>query len=433
VQDLFEAAKAALDHAHAPYSNFRVGAAVRAASGRVFAGANVENASYPEGNCAEASAIAAMVAAGERRITEALVVAASERLCTPCGGCRQRLAEFAGPEAPIHLCDPHGLRHTLTLGELLPLSFALGEAEAMDAQAQPEAAPGGTDPGRTRASRGHRNDTSTAVDVIRARLPDCTPRVGLVLGSGLNGIATAIENPMTVDYADLPGFPRPGVEGHAGRLVLGLLGGVAVACLQGRVHLYEGVPVAAVNILPRTLKALGCDILILTNAAGSLRPEIEPGSIALIEDHINLLGQNPLVGPNDAALGPRFPDMSAVYDRGLRARAQAVAARLGIALRAGVYLATLGPSFETPAEIRAFRALGAELVGMSTVPEAISARHCGLKVLGFSIVTNLAAGLADHALSHEDTLAMAAQAAGRLQQLLTGLLEELTRHGHDAA
>jgi xanthosine phosphorylase len=268
--------------------------------------------------------------------------------------------------------------------------------------------------------------------VIRARPRDRAPRVGLILGSGLGAIAATIEDATAIDYAELPGFPRPGVEGHAGRLLLGRLGGVEVACLQGRVHLYEGVPAAAVNALPRTLKALGCEILILTNAAGSLRPEIEPGAIALIEDHINLLGHNPLVGPNDVAVGPRFPDMSEVYDPGLRAQAQAVAAHLGIALRSGVYLATLGPSFETPAEIRAFRALGAELVGMSTVPEAISARHCGLKVLGFSIVTNLAAGLADHALSHEDTLAMAAQAAGRLQQLLTGLLEELARDGRDA-
>ena len=215
--------------------------------------------------------------------------------------------------------------------------------------------------------------------------------------------------------------------------MLGRLGGVEVACLQGRVHLYEGVPAAAVNILPRTLKTLGCDTLILTNAAGSLRSGIEPGSIALIEDHINLLGHNPLVGPNDAMLGPRFPDMSEVYDRGLRTLEQEVAAQLGITLRSGVYLATLGPSFETPAEIRAFRALGADLVGMSTVPEAISARHCGLKVIGFSIVTNLAAGLADHALSHEETLAMAVQAADRLQRLLSGLLEEIARDGRDPA
>jgi xanthosine phosphorylase len=408
MQDLFEAARAAFENAHAPYSAFRVGAAVRTASGRVFAGANVENASYPEGNCAEASALAAMVAAGERTFAEALVLAAGERLCTPCGGCRQRLAEFAGPDVPIHLCGPDGLRRTVTLGELLPMSFSLDEGKAGNGARQP-----------------------SALQVIRARLPGFVPRVGLILGSGLGAIAEAIEDAVALDYASLPGFPRPGVEGHAGRLVLGRLAGAPVACLQGRVHLYEGVPAGAVNVLPRTLKALGCEILILTNAAGSLRPEIEPGAIALIEDHINLLGQNPLAGPSDAMIGPRFPDMTEVYDRDLRARARAVAARLRIPLSAGVYLATLGPSFETPAEIRAFRALGAELVGMSTVPEAISARHCGLKVLGFSIVTNLAAGLALGQLSHEETLARAAKSAERLRRLLEGLLKELTYDGRN--
>jgi xanthosine phosphorylase len=442
VKDLFEAARAAFENAHAPYSNFHVGAAVRAASGRIFAGANVENASFPEGNCAEASAIAAMVAAGEREITEALVVAAGERLCTPCGGCRQRLAEFAGADVPVHLCSPEGLRRTVTIGELLPLSFALGGSEQMGPRVQPEddkqgttseESKQGTAPEGDWAGGRQRKDGSPAVEVIRARLPGFTTRVGLILGSGLGGIAAAIEHATAIDYADLPGFPRPGVEGHAGRLVLGTLGGVDVACLQGRVHLYEGLPAAAVNPLPRTLKALGCEVLILTNAAGSLRPEIEPGAIALIDDHINLLGQNPLVGPNDSAVGVRFPDMSEVYDRDLRARAQAIAARLGIPLRSGVYLATIGPSFETPAEIRAFRALGAELVGMSTVPEAISARHCGLKVIGFSIVTNLAAGLTDQILSHEQTLAVAAQAADRLQSLLLGLLEELADDGRNPA
>jgi xanthosine phosphorylase len=434
MQDLFDAARMAFDHAYAPYSNFRVGAAVRAASGRIFAGANVENASYPEGNCAEASAIAAMVAAGERQITEALVLAAGERLCTPCGGCRQRLAEFAGADVPVHLCDPSGLRRTVTVGELLPLSFSLDEAGEVGPRvkpeddrdgAEPEEGEAGAKPEPDPASGGGWKETRTAVDVIRARVPGCAPRVGLILGSGLGGIAAAIENATAIDYADLPDFPRPGVEGHAGRLLLGRLGGVDVACLQGRVHLYEGVPATAVNVLPRSLKALGCEVLILTNAAGSLRPEIEPGATALIEDHINLLAHNPLVGPNDAAIGLRFPEMSEVYDRDLRARAQGVATRLGIPLRSGVYLATLGPSFETPAEIRGFRALGAELVGMSTVPEAISARHCGLKVIGFSIVTNLAAGLTDQPLSHEQTLAVAAQAADRLQSLLLGLLEEL--------
>jgi xanthosine phosphorylase len=406
MQDLLEAARAAFENAHAPYSGFRVGAALRSASGRIFAGANVENASYPEGNCGEASAIAAMVAAGERGITEALVLADGPALCTPCGGCRQRFAEFAGSGLPIHLCDPQGLRRTVTLGELLPLSFSL------DRDANPA---------------GER--ARSAFDLIRERAPDFTPRIGLILGSGLSGIADGIETVTALDYADLPGFPRPGVEGHAGRLVLGRLGGASVACLQGRVHLYEGLPARAVNVLPRTLKALGCEILILTNAAGSLRPEIEPGAIALIEDHINLLGQNPLVGPNDAATGPRFPDMSEVYDGELRARARRIAKRLSVPLRAGVYLATLGPSFETPAEIRAFRALGADLVGMSTVPEAISARHAGLKVLGLSIVTNLAAGLAPHPLSHEETLTQAAGAAATLERLLRGLLEDLA-HDH---
>ncbi len=206
-----------------------------------------------------------------------------------------------------------------------------------------------------------------------------------------------------------------------------------VACLQGRVHLYEGVPAASVNLLPRTLKALGCEVLILTNAAGALRPELAPGSVVLIEDHINLLGQNPLVGRNDDAAGPRFPDLSEVYDAALRARLQRVAARLGIALPGGVYLATLGPSFETPAEIRAFRTLGADLVGMSTVPEAISARHCGLRVLGLSIVTNLAAGLAAQPLSHEETLSEAARAATTVERLLRGLLEELADDLQDPA
>jgi xanthosine phosphorylase len=331
-------------------------------------------------------------------------------LCTPCGGCRQRLAEFAGPDVPVHLCDPDGLRRTVTVGELLPLAFVLDPADPVAGGARP-----------------------TAVEVIRGRRPDFVPRVGLILGSGLGEIASRIADATAIDYGDLPGFPRPGVEGHAGRLLLGRLAGVPTACLQGRVHLYEGVPASAVNVLPRTLKALGCETLILTNAAGSLRPEIEPGSIALIDDHINLLGQNPLAGANDATIGPRFFDLTEVYDRGLRERARAVAARLGIPLRSGVYLATLGPSFETPAEIRAFRALGAELVGMSTVPEAISARHCGLEVLGFSIVTNLAAGLAQGTLSHEDTLAQAAKAAEQLGRLLEGLLEEIARDGRNPA
>jgi xanthosine phosphorylase len=305
----------------------------------------------------------------------------------------------------VHLCDLEGVRRTVTLGELLPWSFA---PEAM------------ASPGRSGSARAR-----DALEVIRAQAPEFDARVGLILGSGLGGLADAIEGSIAITYADLPGFPRPSVDGHAGRLVLGRLEGVPVACLQGRVHLYEGIPASAVNPLIRTLKALGCEFLVLTNTSGSLRPEIGAGAIALIEDHINLLGQNPLLGPNDEKIGPRFPDMSEVYDRQLRATARKVAERLGTPLVAGVYLATLGPSFETPAEIRAFGALGADLVGMSTVPEAISARQCGLRVLGLSVVANLAAGLSEQPLSHDETLAQAAHAAKDMERLVRGLLKEL--------
>ena len=400
MRDLLDAALVAYGNAHAPYSRFQVGAAVRTAGGRIFAGANVENASFPEGNCAEASALAAMVAAGERRIVEVLVVAAGERLCTPCGGCRQRLCEFGSPDTLVHLCDPGGLRRTVTLGELLPLSFSLDDDVAEPAPA-------------------------TAIDVIQAAAPDFQPRVGLILGSGLGALADGLEDAIALAYADLPGFPRPTVEGHDGRMVLGRLEGLPVACLQGRVHLYEGVPASAVNVPVRALKALGCDILVLTNAAGSLRAEIGAGAIALIADHINMQGQNPLVGANGDAIGPRFPDLSEVYDPALREQLARIAKGLGIELASGVYLAVLGPSFETPAEIRAFRALGADLVGMSTVPEAISARHAGLRVAGLSVVTNLAAGLAAGPLSHEETLGQASAAAAKLAKVLRAFCREL--------
>jgi xanthosine phosphorylase len=399
MRDLLDAALIAYGNAHAPYSRFHVGAAVRTEGGRIFAGANVENAAFPEGNCAEASALAAMVAAGERRIVEVLVVAAGERLCTPCGGCRQRLCEFGTPDTLVHLCDPDGLRRTVTLGELLPLSFSLDDA------AEPTLA--------------------TAIDVLQAAAPEFQPRIGLILGSGLGALADALEDAVAIAYADLPGFPRPTVEGHDGRMVLGRLEGLPVACLQGRVHLYEGVPASAVNVPVRTLKALGCEILVLTNAAGSLRTEIGAGAIALIADHINMLGQSPLVGANDDAIGPRFPDLSEVYDPALREQLVRIAKGLGIELASGVYLAVLGPSFETPAEIRAFRALGADLVGMSTVPEAISARHAGLRVVGLSVVTNLAAGLGAGSLSHEETLGQASTAAASLAQLLRAFCREL--------
>jgi xanthosine phosphorylase len=244
------------------------------------------------------------------------------------------------------------------------------------------------------------------------------PRVGIVLGSGLGAVADAVRDARTIDYRDLPGFPRPTVEGHAGRAVVGDLAGVVVAVLQGRQHLYEGPPHEPIRTPIRALRAAGADTLILTNAAGSLRREVGPGTLMAISDHINLTGQNPLAGPNDDALGPRFPSLRDAYDPELRATLHATADELGIPLADGVYLAVTGPSFETPAEIRAFRTLGADAVGMSTVPEVILARHAGLRVVAVSAITNLAEGMGGEPLSHEQTLRYANAAAGDLTRLI---------------
>lgn len=263
-----------------------------------------------------------------------------------------------------------------------------------------------------------------AVAAIRARAPGLAPRLGIVLGSGLGPIADAIEQATSISYGDIPGFPQPGVEGHAGKLVLGKLGGLPVACLQGRVHLYEGKGAEPIKMLVRTLKLLGCESLFLTNAAGSLRAEVGAGSLMLITDHISLQSINPLIGPNDDEFGPRFPPMENAYDPALRALLRQVAERSGVALAEGIYTAILGPTFETPAEIRAFARLGADAVGMSTVPEAIIARHCGLRVAAVSVITNLGAGMGEP-LSHEQTLREAAGAASRLRTLITGYCEAL--------
>jgi xanthosine phosphorylase len=361
----------------------------------------VENAAYPQGQCAEAGAIGAMVAAGERRIVEVAVVGGGEALCSPCGGCRQRLAEFAAADVPVHLAGPEGVRLTTTLGELLPRGFGPANLERVAGPA-PDAA----------AS-------------IRARVPGPLPRIALVLGSGLGRVADDLAEAVAIEYRDLPGFPRPSVAGHAGRLTLGLLAGVPLFCLSGRAHLYEGIGPAAINAIVRTLAELGCRVLILTNAAGSLRPEVGPRALVLIEDHINLQGTNPLVGTNDDAVGPRFVDLSDVYSARLRNLFARAAERSAVPLARGVYLATLGPAFETPAEIRAYRALGADLVGMSTVPEAISARHAGIEVVGLSIVTNLAAGLTDAPLTHAETLAHSAAASESVGRLLAAVLPEI--------
>jgi xanthosine phosphorylase len=251
------------------------------------------------------------------------------------------------------------------------------------------------------------------------------PRVGIVLGSGLGAVADAVAGAEVVDYRDLPGFPRPTVAGHAGRAVVGELAGVPVVVLQGRRHLYEGPPHEPIRTPIQALRAAGAETLILTNAAGSLRPEVGPGRLMAITDHINLTGWNPLAGPNDDAVGPRFPSLRDAYDPELRATLHATADALGIPLADGVYLAVSGPSFETPAEIRAFRTLGADAVGMSTVPETILARHAGLRVAAISTITNLAEGLSDEPLSHEATLRDAQRAAGDLARLVEAFVGRL--------
>jgi xanthosine phosphorylase len=244
------------------------------------------------------------------------------------------------------------------------------------------------------------------------------PRLGIVLGSGLGAVADRVTGAEVIGYEELEGFPRPSVAGHEGRAVLGELGGLRVAVLQGRAHLYEGGDPEPRRAPVRALRAAGAEVVVLTNAAGSLRPDVGPGRLMAITDHINLTGHNPLIGPNDTGLGPRFPSLRDAYDPALRAALEASAAEHGIELARGVYLAVSGPSFETPAEIRAFRTLGADAVGMSTVHETIVARHCGLRVAGVSVVTNLAEGLSDEPLSHEGTLADATRAAGDLAALL---------------
>jgi xanthosine phosphorylase len=251
------------------------------------------------------------------------------------------------------------------------------------------------------------------------------PRVGIMLGSGLGAVADAVTEPTVVEYDDLPGFPRVTVAGHGGRAVLGRIGAVPVAVLQGRAHVYEGGDFDAIRTPMRALRAAGAEIVVLTNAAGSLRAEVGPGSLMVIRDHINLSGVNVLAGPNDDEIGPRFPSLLDAYDPELRERLHAAAAELGTELAEGVYAAVSGPTFETPAEIRALEILGADAVGMSTVHETAVARHAGLRVAAVSAITNLAEGMTEEPLSHEQTLRDAQHGADALAPLLVRFVEEL--------
>ncbi len=262
-------------------------------------------------------------------------------------------------------------------------------------------------------------------DQIRILLDGFKPDTAIVLGSGLGRLAEKITNARTIKYTEIKNFPQTGVSGHVGALIAGQLGEKNVICLQGRFHLYEGHSPQTVASVIRTLKLLGVKTLIVTNAAGSLDPQMPPGSLMLINDHINFSGCNPLCGPNDEAFGPRFPDMSNAYNADYRRLVHTVAKKNNIKLHDGVYFMVLGPNFETSAEIKAFRTLGADAVGMSTVPEVLAAVHCGLKVIGISVITNFGTGLKKEAQSHEETLSQADEAAIRLELLVQKTLEEL--------
>ena len=278
---------------------------------------------------------------------------------------------------------------------------------------------------RVSSDRGHTlGAIEAAAAVVRAQFAR-TPDVGIVLGTGLGGLATAIEAPVAIEYADIPGFPLSTVESHAGRLLCGTLAGKTVIAMQGRFHRYEGYSLAQVTFPIRVMRALGAPTLIVSNACGGMHPLWKAGDLMLLADHINLLGDNPLIGAHDERLGPRFPDMSQAYDAALRDLAHAEAQRQGITLREGTYIAVPGPNLETRAEYRMLRTLGADVVGMSTVPEVIVAVQGGMRVLGLSIITDLCLPDALEPASLEKILGVATRAEPQLTALVIGVLRRL--------
>lgn len=255
------------------------------------------------------------------------------------------------------------------------------------------------------------------------------PKIGIVLGSGLGIYVDQIQNKIVIPYQDIPHFKRTSVEGHEGRLIIGEVHGVTVAALQGRFHAYEGHPMDEIVLPVRTLAALGIEVLFLTNASGGINPDFHPGDLVTITDHINMSGRNPLVGPNIAELGPRFPDMTTAYDPELNRIMKEVAGHHHVDLKAGVYCSVLGPTYETPAEIRMIRTIGGDLVGMSTVPEVIAANHLGLRVAGVACITNYAAGIKPEKLSHADVKKVAEKAMVGFATILTETIGELKKSG----
>lgn len=270
---------------------------------------------------------------------------------------------------------------------------------------------------------GYYEDVKEAAEYIRARIAK-VPELAIVLGSGLGDFAGTLGDAVSLPYGELPHWPASKVIGHEGRLVIGTVGGRTIAALSGRCHVYEGHDLKTVTFAVRALGLLGVKMLVLTNAAGGINTGFSSGALMVIDDHINLIGGNPLVGPNDERFGVRFPDMSEVYSKRLRAVADAGAKAMGMELPHGIYVGLLGPSYETPAEIRFLRVIGADAVGMSTVPEAIAARHMGLEVLGISCITNMAAGVLPQPLHHDEVM----ETARRVRGQFIGLLEQVIAH-----
>lgn len=275
------------------------------------------------------------------------------------------------------------------------------------------------------------DEVQEAVQAVRRHLETAgrgdQPSVALILGSGLGPFADTFEDRFTIDYEDIPHFPVSSVEGHVGRLVFGRIGAVSCVTMQGRVHFYEGYDLARVTFPLRVMLALGADKVVVTNAAGGLGKDLRVADLVIIRDHLNLFGASPLRGPNDPRFGPRFPDMTYAYDRELRGLAKQAGEDCGLNLSEGVYAGLFGPAYETPAEIEMLRRMGADLVGMSTVPEVIVANHMGAKVLGISCVTNMAAGTLDEALSHDEVTDVAQQVRSTFEKLLSTILERMGR------
>ena len=263
-----------------------------------------------------------------------------------------------------------------------------------------------------------------AADFLRERIGEL-PVVGIVLGSGLGDFTATLRDPVSIPYGEIPHWPASAVVGHAGKLVVGAIGGRRVAALSGRAHFYEGHTMQVATFATRVLGLLGVRILILTNAAGGINLNFKPGTLMAIDDHINLMGTNPLVGTNDERFGPRFPDMTEAYSKRLRLIADEAAAALGVSLAHGVYVAVHGPSYETPAEIRYLRKIGADAVGMSTVPETIVGRHMGMEILGISCITNPAAGVLPQPLVHDEVMEVARRVRGQFSALLETIVERL--------